>query len=103
MAAMNGIPRRRVDDMIGLVGLEGVAGKRVGGFSLGMGQRLGIASALLGDPGVLLLDEPINGLDPEGILWIRNLLKSLAAEGRTAAQLGWGIARTLGRTRRIVR
>lgn len=83
MAATNGIPRRRVDEMIGLVGLEDVAGKRVGGFSLGMGQRLGIASALLGDPGVLLLDEPVNGLDPEGILWIRNLLKSLAAEGRT--------------------
>jgi ABC-2 type transport system ATP-binding protein len=83
MAATNGIPRRRVDEMIGLVGLEAVAGKRVGGFSLGMGQRLGIASALLGDPGVLLLDEPVNGLDPEGILWIRNLLKSLAAEGRT--------------------
>jgi ABC-2 type transport system ATP-binding protein len=69
--------------MIGLVGLDDVAGKRVGGFSLGMGQRLGIASALLGDPGTLLLDEPVNGLDPEGILWIRNLLKSLAAEGRT--------------------
>jgi ABC-2 type transport system ATP-binding protein len=83
MAATNGIPRSRVDEMIALVGLEGVADKRVGGFSLGMGQRLGIASALLGDPGVLLLDEPVNGLDPEGILWIRNLLKSLAAEGRT--------------------
>ncbi|HEY2043612.1 MAG TPA: ATP-binding cassette domain-containing protein [Jatrophihabitans sp.] len=83
MAATNNIPRTRVDEMIGLVGLEGVADKRVGGFSLGMGQRLGIASALLGDPGVLLLDEPVNGLDPEGILWIRNLLKALAAEGRT--------------------
>jgi ABC-2 type transport system ATP-binding protein len=83
MAATNNIPRMRVDEMIGLVGLEDVAGKRVGGFSLGMGQRLGIASALLGDPGVLLLDEPVNGLDPEGILWIRNLLKALAAEGRT--------------------
>ena len=83
MAATNGIPRTRVDEMIGLVGLEDVAGKRVGGFSLGMGQRLGIAAALLGDPGVLLLDEPVNGLDPEGILWIRNLLKALAAEGRT--------------------
>jgi len=83
MAATNGIPRTRVDEMIDLVGLEEVAGKRVGGFSLGMGQRLGIASALLGDPGVLLLDEPVNGLDPEGILWIRNLLKALAAEGRT--------------------
>ena len=83
MAATNRIPRSRVDEMVGLVGLEDVAGKRVGGFSLGMGQRLGIASALLGDPGVLLLDEPVNGLDPEGILWIRNLLKALAAEGRT--------------------
>ncbi|MGH8862911.1 MAG: ABC transporter ATP-binding protein [Jatrophihabitantaceae bacterium] len=83
MAATHGIPRARVDEMIGLVGLDDVAGKRVGGFSLGMGQRLGIASALLGDPGVLLLDEPVNGLDPEGILWIRNLLKGLAAEGRT--------------------
>ena len=83
MAATNRIPRSRVDEMIGLVGLDDVAGKRVGGFSLGMGQRLGIASALLGDPGVLLLDEPVNGLDPEGILWIRNLLKALAAEGRT--------------------
>jgi ABC-2 type transport system ATP-binding protein len=83
MAATNGIPRARVVEMIGLVGLEDVAGKRVGGFSLGMGQRLGIASALLGDPSVLMLDEPVNGLDPEGILWIRNLLTALAAEGRT--------------------
>ena len=83
LAATHGIPRRRVDELIGLVGLDEVAGKRVGGFSLGMGQRLGIAAALLGDPGVLLLDEPVNGLDPEGILWIRNLLKGLAAEGRT--------------------
>jgi len=83
LAATHNIPRRRVDELIGLVGLDGVAGKRVGGFSLGMGQRLGIAGALLGDPGVLLLDEPVNGLDPEGILWIRNLLKALAAEGRT--------------------
>jgi ABC-2 type transport system ATP-binding protein len=83
MAATNGIPRTRVEEMIGLVGLEDVAGKRVGGFSLGMGQRLGIASALLGDPSVLMLDEPVNGLDPEGILWIRNLLTALAAEGRT--------------------
>ena len=83
MAATHGIPRSRVDEMIALVGLEEVANKRVGGFSLGMNQRLGIASALLGDPNVLLLDEPVNGLDPEGILWVRNLLKTLAAEGRT--------------------
>ncbi|MDQ1417205.1 MAG: type transport system ATP-binding protein, partial [Acidimicrobiaceae bacterium] len=83
LAATTGIPRRRVEDVIGLVGLSEVARKRSGGFSLGMGQRLGIASALLGDPGTLILDEPVNGLDPEGILWIRNLLKALAAEGRT--------------------
>jgi ABC-2 type transport system ATP-binding protein len=83
MARTHGIPRRRVDEVIGLVGLESVARKRVGGFSLGMGQRLGIASALLGDPSTVVLDEPANGLDPEGILWIRNLLKGLAAEGRT--------------------
>jgi ABC-2 type transport system ATP-binding protein len=83
LAATTGISRRRVDDVIDLVGLRDVASKRAGGFSLGMGQRLGIASALLGDPGTLVLDEPVNGLDPEGILWIRNLLKSLAAEGRT--------------------
>jgi ABC-2 type transport system ATP-binding protein len=83
LAATNGISRRRVDELLGLVGLESVAGKRAGGFSLGMGQRLGIASALLGDPHTLLLDEPVNGLDPEGVLWIRTLLKQLAAEGRT--------------------
>ncbi len=83
LAATNGIPKRRVDEVIGIVGLESVASKRAGSFSLGMGQRLGIASALLGDPHTLLLDEPINGLDPEGILWIRTLLKRLAAEGRT--------------------
>jgi ABC-2 type transport system ATP-binding protein len=83
MAATNHIPRSRVDDVLGLVGLEDVADKRVGSFSLGMGQRLGIAAALLGDPGVLLLDEPVNGLDPEGIRWVRTLLKRLAAEGRT--------------------
>jgi ABC-2 type transport system ATP-binding protein len=83
LAATTGIPTRRVEEVIDLVGLTDVARKRAGGFSLGMGQRLGIASALLGDPGTLILDEPVNGLDPEGILWIRNLLKSLAAEGRT--------------------
>src|SRR5580693_6279555 len=83
LAQTNGVSRRRVDEVIGMAGLDDVAGKRVGGFSLGMGQRLGIASALLGDPGVLVLDEPVNGLDPEGVLWVRNLLKDLAAEGRT--------------------
>jgi len=83
LAATTGIPRRRVDEVIDLVGLHEVAGRRAGGFSLGMGQRLGIASALLGDPGTLILDEPVNGLDPEGILWIRRLMQGLAAEGRT--------------------
>ena len=83
LAATCGITRRRVDDMIDLVGLTDVAGKRAGGFSLGMGQRLGIAAALLGDPATVIFDEPVNGLDPEGILWVRNLLKSLAGEGRT--------------------
>ena len=83
MAQTHGIGRARVQEVIELVGLHDVARKRVGGFSLGMGQRLGIAAALLGDPAILVLDEPANGLDPEGILWIRNLLKRLAAEGRT--------------------
>jgi ABC-2 type transport system ATP-binding protein len=83
LAQTNGVSRRRVDELIDLVGLSDVAGKRVGGFSLGMGQRLGIASALLGDPRVVVLDEPVNGLDPEGVLWVRNLLKGLAAEGHT--------------------
>ncbi len=83
LAATHAIPRSRVNEVVDLVGLREVARKRAGGFSLGMGQRLGIASALLGDPATLILDEPVNGLDPEGILWIRNLLKSLAAEGRT--------------------
>jgi ABC-2 type transport system ATP-binding protein len=83
LAQTNGISRRRVDEVIDMVGLREVAGKRVGGFSLGMGQRLGVASAMLGDPKVVVLDEPVNGLDPEGVLWIRNLLKALAADGRT--------------------
>src|SRR3954452_25225935 len=83
LAQTHGIPKRRVHELIDLVGLHEVAGKRAGQFSLGMGQRLGIATALLGDPSTLLLDEPVNGLDPEGIHWIRNLLKGLAAEGRT--------------------
>jgi ABC-2 type transport system ATP-binding protein len=83
LAQTNGVPRGRVDEVIDLVGLREVAKKRVGGFSLGMGQRLGVASALLGDPRTVVLDEPVNGLDPEGILWVRNLLKGLAAEGRT--------------------
>lgn len=83
LAATNGIGRRRVEEVIGLVGLDSVADKRAGAFSLGMGQRLGIATALLGDPATLILDEPVNGLDPEGILWVRTLLKALAAEGRT--------------------
>lgn len=83
LAQTHGIPRSRVEEVIELVGLGEVARKRVGGFSLGMGQRLGVAAALLGDPATVILDEPANGLDPEGIHWIRNLLKNLAAEGRT--------------------
>jgi ABC-2 type transport system ATP-binding protein len=83
LAQTQGLPRQRVQQVIDLVGLGAVANKRTGGFSLGMSQRLGIAAALLGDPQVFLLDEPVNGLDPEGILWIRNLMKRLAAEGRT--------------------
>jgi ABC-2 type transport system ATP-binding protein len=83
LAQTHGIPRSRVQELISLVGLDEVAHQRAGQFSLGMGQRLGIAAALLGDPEVLILDEPINGLDPEGIRWIRDLLKGLAAEGRT--------------------
>src|SRR5581483_9446579 len=83
LAQTNGIGKRRVDEVLQVVGLPEVASKRSKGFSLGMRQRLGIAAALLGDPGILMFDEPVNGLDPEGILWIRNLMKSLAAEGRT--------------------
>nr|WP_297422586.1 ABC transporter ATP-binding protein [uncultured Actinotalea sp.] len=83
LAQTHGLSRRRVDEVIDLVGLQSVASRRVGGFSLGMGQRLGIAVALLGDPSTVLLDEPVNGLDPDGVLWIRTLLRSLAAEGRT--------------------
>ncbi|QAY73852.1 ATP-binding cassette domain-containing protein [Agromyces protaetiae] len=83
MAATHGIGRKRVAEVIELTGLESVARKRVGGFSLGMGQRLGIAAALLGDPATLLLDEPVNGLDPEGVLWVRRLVRHLADEGRT--------------------
>jgi len=83
LAQTHGIGRARVDEMIDKVGLHDVASGRVGGFSLGMGQRLGIAQALLGDPHTVMLDEPVNGLDPEGIQWVRNLLKGLAADGRT--------------------
>ncbi|NMN98105.1 ABC transporter ATP-binding protein [Antrihabitans stalactiti] len=83
MAASNGIPKSRVDEVLRLVGLSEVAGKQAGGFSLGMSQRLGLAGALLGDPQVLLFDEPVNGLDPEGIVWIRKFMQRLAAEGRT--------------------
>jgi ABC-2 type transport system ATP-binding protein len=82
LAASNDIPRRRVNEVLELVGLAGAARRRAGKFSLGMGQRLGLAAALLGDPPVLLLDEPVNGLDPAGIRWIRDMLKSLAAQGR---------------------
>jgi ABC-type Na+ transport system ATPase subunit NatA/ABC-type transport system involved in multi-copper enzyme maturation permease subunit len=83
LAQTQGLPARRVEEVLALVGLQDVADKRAGGFSLGMSQRLGVAVAMLGDPQVLLLDEPVNGLDPEGVLWIRNLMKQLAAEGRT--------------------
>jgi ABC-2 type transport system ATP-binding protein len=83
LAQSQGLPRTRVDEVLDLVGLREVANQRAGSFSLGMSQRLGIAAALLGNPQVLLLDEPVNGLDPEGVLWIRNLMKQLASEGRT--------------------
>jgi ABC-2 type transport system ATP-binding protein len=83
LAQSNGIPKSRVGEVLAIVGLETVARRRAGGFSLGMGQRLGIAAALLGDPEVLMFDEPVNGLDPEGIVWVRTLMRGLAAEGRT--------------------
>jgi ABC-2 type transport system ATP-binding protein len=83
LALSNGIPVKRVDEVLGIVGLETVAGRRCGTFSLGMSQRLGIAAALLGDPAVLMFDEPVNGLDPEGIVWVRQMMRALAAEGRT--------------------
>ena len=83
VAQSNGVPTARVEEVLDLVGLTQVAGKKAGGFSLGMGQRLGLATALLGDPKTLILDEPVNGLDPEGIRWVRTLLQNLAAEGRT--------------------
>ncbi|KRA23245.1 multidrug ABC transporter ATP-binding protein [Microbacterium sp. Root61] len=83
MAATHGIPRSRVDEVIDITGLASVAGKRAGGFSLGMGQRLGIAAALLGDPHTLILDEPVNGLDPEGVLWVRRFVRHAASEGKT--------------------
>jgi len=83
LAQLAGLPRRRVDEVLALVGLSEVAHRRSGGFSLGMGQRLGFAAALLGDPKVLMFDEPVNGLDPEGIHWVRQLMRGLAAEGRT--------------------
>jgi ABC-2 type transport system ATP-binding protein len=83
LAETNGIPLRRIDEVLDAVGLSSVAGQRAGKYSLGMGQRLGIAAALLGDPEVLLFDEPVNGLDPDGIRWVRNLLRGLAREGRT--------------------
>jgi len=83
LAQSNGIPRSRVDEVLRIVGLEDVARRRAKGFSLGMSQRLGIASALLGDPAVLIFDEPVNGLDPDGIHWVRTLMRELAAEGRT--------------------
>ena len=83
IATATGLPRRRVDEVLGLVGLSDAAGRAVGGYSLGMRQRLSLAGALLGDPGVLVFDEPLNGLDPDGIRWLRGLLRELAAQGRT--------------------
>jgi ABC-2 type transport system ATP-binding protein len=83
LAQTHGIPATRVDEVLAMVGLEGVGRRRAGGFSLGMAQRLGVAAALLGDPATVVFDEPVNGLDPDGVLWVRNLLKRLAADGRT--------------------
>src|SRR6201999_208712 len=83
LAQTNNLPKKRVDEVLDLVGLSAVARKRAKGFSLGMSQRLGIAATMLGDPKVLMLDQPVNGLDPEGILWIRTFMQSLAAQGRT--------------------
>lgn len=100
LAASNAIPAGRVTEVLGIVGLGGVAGRRSAGFSLGMSQRLGIAAALLGDPGILIFDEPVNGLDPEGILWMRTMMKTLAAEGRTvlvSSHLMSEMAQTAGR------
>ena len=100
LAATNGIPARRVDEVIDRVGLRPVARRRAGTFSLGMGQRLGIAVALLGDPRVLVLDEPVNGLDPEGVLWVRTMLQDLASQGRTvliSSHLMTEMALTAGR------
>jgi len=100
LAESNRIPRARVHEVLGLTGLEDAAGRRVGGFSLGMAQRLGLAAALLGDPQVLLLDEPMNGLDPEGIRWLRTFLRELAAQGRTvfvSSHLMGEMARTADR------
>jgi ABC-2 type transport system ATP-binding protein len=100
LAASNNLPGSRVEEVLGIVGLADVAGRRAGQFSLGMAQRLGIATALLGDPGVLLLDEPTGGLDPEGIRWMRNLLRSLAAQGRVvlfSSHLIGEVARTAER------
>jgi len=95
LAASNAISPRRVEEVLALTGLQKAAHRRAGKFSLGMSQRLGIAAALLGDPGVLLLDEPVNGLDPEGIRWIRNLMQSLAAQ-RAVAELAAGLGRRPG-------
>ncbi len=83
LAVSNGLPTGRVAEVLQMVGLQGVAGRRAGGFSLGMSQRLGVAAALLGDPAIVMFDEPVNGLDPEGILWIRQLMRDLASQGRT--------------------